>query len=71
METKACSRDDREGLHDSFRSPAQVPRIDKQTFPSSYRFLGGEVSEYKALQENKPLRVDCENHMIHGHRRQH
>ena len=39
METKAWSSDDREGLHDSFRSPAHVPRMDKQTFPSSYRFL--------------------------------
>lgn len=39
METRAWSSDDREGLHDSFRSPAHVPRIDKQTFPSSYRFL--------------------------------
>ena len=39
METRAWSSDDREGLHDSFRSPAHVPRMDKQTFPSSYRFL--------------------------------
>ena len=39
METRACSSDDREGVHDSFLSPAQVPRMDKQTFPSSYKFL--------------------------------
>lgn len=35
METKAWSNDDLAGLHDSFLSPAHVPRIDKQTFPSS------------------------------------
>jgi hypothetical protein len=51
METRAWSSDDREGLHDSFRSPAHVPRIDKQTFPSSYRFLEKRSGEKKTLRE--------------------
>src|SRR5258708_7731777 len=39
IDTRACNNEDRVALHVSFLSPAQVPRIDKQTFPSSYRFL--------------------------------
>lgn len=56
METRAWSSDDREGLHDSLRSPAHVPRMDKQTFPSSYRFL-----EKKSSGKYKPLREEPRN----------
>ena len=38
IDTNACRRDDRAALHDSLLSPAHVPRIDKHTLPSSYRF---------------------------------
>lgn len=38
IETSAWRSEDREGLHDSLRSPSQVPRIDRHTLPSSYKF---------------------------------
>lgn len=38
IETKACNNDDRAALHDSLRSPAQVPKMERQTLPSSYKF---------------------------------
>lgn len=44
METNACSRDERAALQISFLSPDQVPRMDRQTLPSSYRFLPRRVS---------------------------
>jgi len=38
METRAWSNEDLDGCHVSLFSPDQVPRMDKQTFPSSYKF---------------------------------
>ena len=35
IETKACKSDDRAALHVSVLSPAQVPRMERQTLPSS------------------------------------
>lgn len=39
METRAWRSEDLEGCHVSLFSPDQVPRMDRQTFPSSYKFL--------------------------------
>lgn len=60
IETRAWRRDDLAGLQDSFLSPAQVPRMDKHTFPSSYKFLDRRLSRLiePSIQDQEHARID-------------